>query len=63
MPLAYVDEDFVKTEVAHKIHTVRHRGDNFFCESDRNLAQAIVAGLLKEKGWAVVTLPRIKVET
>ena len=59
MPTPMVDVDLVHHEVAHRIHTARHKGDNFFCKSDEQLANDIEA-LFDERGWTVTTRPKVQ---
>ena len=59
MPTLMVDNDLVHHEIAHRIHAARHKGDNFFCKSDEDLANDIEV-LFAERGWAVTARPKVQ---
>ena len=48
-----VDENLVQHEVAHVIHEQRHKGQNYYCASDAEMAEALL-DLLNSKNWVVV---------
>lgn len=48
-----VNEDLVQHEIAHVIHEQRHKGANYYCASDADLAVALL-DLFNAKTWTVV---------
>jgi len=48
-----VSEDLVQHEIAHVIHEQRHKGQNYYCASDAEIAVAVL-DLFDAKGWVPV---------
>jgi hypothetical protein len=53
MPLPKVDENLVQHEVAHVIHEQRHKGQNYYCASDAEIAVAVL-DLFNARNWQVL---------
>ena len=51
-----VDENLVQHEIAHVIHEQRHRGQNYYCASDAEMATALL-DLFNSKNWTFVHDP------
>jgi len=47
-----VSETLVQHEVAHVIHEQRHKGQNYYCASDAEIAEAVL-DLFHTKNWTV----------
>lgn len=47
-----VDENLVQHEVAHVLHQLRHRGKNYYCASDAEMAVAVL-DLFDSRRWFV----------
>ena len=51
-----VSESLVQHEVAHVIHEQRHKGQNYYCASDADIAEALL-DLFNSKRWLTVEDP------
>jgi hypothetical protein len=51
-----VPETLVQHEVAHVIHEQRHKGQNYYCASDAEIAEALL-DLFNSKNWSMVETP------
>lgn len=51
-----VSGTLVQHEVAHVIHEQRHKGQNYYCASDAEIANAVL-DLFHVQGWDVVETP------
>ena len=54
-----VDENLVQHEIAHVIHEQRHKGQNYYCASDADIAVAVL-DLFDSKDWGVIQIPGTK---